>query len=178
MKEMAKFHRHNRLPTEEREEYFIQLCFVLSRAKNIMEAANILKDLLTEQEVEMISKRLQIADLLIDGSSYSEIKRVLKTSDSTIARVHEWLKLAGDGFRLAKEKLKAYEHQEKRKASMEKSSWGGIKRKYPIYFWPQIILEEVIKNSNKTQKARIKQVLNQVKQKSELSKRISLLLKE
>ena len=78
MKEMAKFHRHNRLPTEEREEYFIQLCFVLSRAKNIMEAANILKDLLTEQEVEMISKRLKVADLLLGGYTYKKIKEILK----------------------------------------------------------------------------------------------------
>jgi hypothetical protein len=89
--------------------------------------------------------------------------------------VHEWLKLAGNGFYLAKEKLDDYEKKKVLKRD-KKLSWGSSKKKYPMYFWPQIILEEVIKSSNKKQKMKIRQALNQMRTKSELSKRIGLLL--
>ncbi len=175
---MAKFHPYNKLSNADKEEYFIQLCFVISRTKNIIEVANILKDLLTEQEVEMVGKRLQIADMLMEGFGYSVIKKTLKTSDSTIARVHEWLKLAGNGFHLAKEKLEDYNRKEKQKMISEKSSWSSMKKKYPMYFWPQIILEEIVKNSNKKQRTRIRRVLGQMKQKTELSERVKLLVED
>ncbi|MBI4837400.1 MAG: hypothetical protein HY813_03305 [Candidatus Portnoybacteria bacterium] len=174
---MAKFHPHNKLSNADKEEYFIQLCFVLSKTRNIIEAANILKDLLTAQEVEMVGKRLQIADMLMEGFSYNVIKKTLKTSDSTIARVHEWLKLAGNGFRLAKEKLEDYNRKEKQTMISKGSSWSSMKRKYPMYFWPQIILEEIVANSSKKQRMRIKQVLSRMKQKTEFSERVKLLLK-
>jgi uncharacterized protein YerC len=176
---MAKFHSSNKLSNIEKEEYFIQLCYVLSKTKSIVESAKILKDLLTEQEVEMISKRLQIADLLIDGFNYIKIKKALKTSDTTIARVHEWLKLAGDGFHLAKEKLKNYEKRKSKEiAKREISSWRNIKKRYPMYFWPQLILEEVIINLNQKQKKKIRQVINQTKEKTDLYKHLNVLLRD
>jgi len=175
---MAKFHP-SKLTNQGKQKLFIQLCRVLSDTKNITEAAELLRDLLTEQEVEMIGKRLKIADLLLDGLTYSNIKQALKVSDPTIARVHEWLKVAGEGFRAAKEKLKKYKKPEKEKMEdiYRSFSLRNLKRKYPMYYWPQIVLEEIIKNSNKKQKEKIRSVLYQMKEKTQLYKALDRLLR-
>lgn len=176
---MAKFHP-SKLSEKERECLFIELCYVLSRTVNIKEAAELLKDLLTEQEIEMIGKRLSIADLLLDGLTYSEIQRALKVSNTTIARVHEWIKVSGNGLRLAKEKLKKYKEKERKilKATSSLSSWEKMKRQYPMYFWPQLVLEEIIKNANKKQKEKIRNILRQSKQKSKLYMQLDKILEK
>lgn len=175
---MAKFHP-SKLNTEEKRQLFTQLCYVLAETKNIDEAAELLRDLLTEQEVEMISKRLKVADLLLEGYTYQKIKETLKVSDSKIARVHEWLKLAGEGLRAAKEKLKKYKESAREKIEniYNPFSLRNLKRKYPMYYWPQIVLNEIVKNSNKKQKEKIRAVLNQIKEKTQLYKELDRLLK-
>lgn len=175
---MAKFYP-SKLTNKEKQELFVQLCRVLTETNNINEAAELLRDLLTEQEVEMVSKRLKIADLLIEGFTYQRIKQFLKVSDPTIARVHEWLKVAGEGFRSAKEKLKKYKksNTERIEDAYDPFSLRNLKRKYPMYYWPQIVLEEIIKNSNKKQKEKIKAVLNQMKDKTQLYKELNRLLR-
>lgn len=175
---MAKFHP-SKLSRDEREYLFVELCYVLSRTSNIKEAAELLRDLLTEQEIEMISKRLSVADLLLDGLTYGEIQRVLKVSNTTIARVHEWIKVAGSGLRLAKEKLKKYKEKERKALRIEAdfSSWKKMKRRYPMYFWPQLVLEEIIKNANKKQKEKIRNILKQSKQKTKLYVQLDRILR-
>ncbi len=176
---MAKFHP-SKLNDEEKRELFTQLCYVLVGTSNLKEAAELLRDLLTEQEVEMISKRLEIADLLIDGLKYHEIRKILKTSDPTISRVNEWLKTAGEGFRMAKERLKRYNSRRGKneiEESFDPCSFKNLRRKFPMYYWPQIVLEEIIKNSNKKQKQQIRSVLGQMKQKTQLYQNIDKILK-
>lgn len=63
-------------------------------------------DLLTPTERIMLAKRLAIAALLIGGLPYHQISERLKVSTSTIGRVNSWLKTAGDGYRLAIERVK------------------------------------------------------------------------
>ncbi len=46
-----------------------------------------------------------------------------------------------------------------------------------MYYWPQIVLEEIIKNSNKKQKQQIRSVLGQMKQKTQLYQNIDKILK-
>ena len=175
---MSKF-SISKLTDNERDGLFIELCYALSRTKNIRELAELLKDLLTAQELEMISKRLSIADLLLDNLTYQEIQRVLKVSNTTIARVHEWLKVSGEGFRLAKENLEKFKKQEKKlsKSYRNLSSWDKMKRKYPMYFWPQLVLEEIVRNANERQKEKIKNILKQSHQKTKLYKQLDRIFK-
>ena len=60
---------------------------------------------------------------------------------------------------------------------MESSDWDKYKRRHGMYFWPEVVLEEVIKNSNRKQKEKIRSVLEKVEEKSELHKRLDKLLK-
>ena len=67
----------------------------------------VLKSLLTESELEAISKRLAIAVFLDKGQSYEHIKDVLKVSSATIASVAE--SINSRGMQMALERVKAEE---------------------------------------------------------------------
>jgi len=63
------------------------------------------RDILTHTERGMLARRLQIAKLLYLGKEYEEIKKELGVSDGTIGTVSRWLHEAGDGYRIAIERL-------------------------------------------------------------------------
>jgi TrpR-related protein YerC/YecD len=172
---------HSKLSGKEVEKIFYQLCLAISRTKNVNTASKFLRDMLSYQESEMIAKRLKIAELILEGETYSAIRSVLKVSPGTIARVQEWLKISGDGYRWAIQQTK----KDMKKVNSEVversdfSSWGQIKRRYPMYFWPELLLEDIIKGSNERQKKKIKNVMKELeksKQKTELFQRINRLL--
>jgi hypothetical protein len=54
----------------------------------------------------------------------------------------------------------------------------GIKKKYPIYFWPQIMLESWVKNSTQKQRIEMQRILSKVNQKTEAYRQLELLLKQ
>lgn len=176
---MAKF--HSKLSKQEVDKLFYQLCVALSETKNAKETAELLRDLLSYQESEMIAKRLKIAELLLDNLTYSEICKVLKVSPPTIARVQEWLKISGEGYQRAMKSMKNSEIDNKKTKNNQIESWSNLKKKFPAYYWPEILLENIIKESNNRQKKKIESVINQLeksKEKNELFIKIKSLLKK
>lgn len=170
---MAKF--VEKLPKEEVEKLFYKLCNAVALTKNIEEASELIQDLLSLQEAEMIAKRLKIAEFLEQDLTYSEIQKAIKTSPSTIARVHEWLKSAGQGFRLAIQRTKGDMPSNKNRSKSGASSWRSIKRRYPMYYWPELLIEELIRQSSQKQKEKIKNVLKKMdnmKEKTKLYKQL------
>ena len=173
---MAKYTNPSKLSSGEQRELLIQLCRVIAKLNSPLEAAKFLKDILTAQEAEMLAKRLKVAERLMKGDTYAKISFNFKISPSTIFRIHEWLKISGDGFRLGLEKIE--------KEKMNKNSfndnfnlpWRDLKKKFPIYFWPQILLENVVKLAGKRDKERLVKVLDKMERKSQLYKRLSRLL--
>ncbi|MEK9158634.1 MAG: YerC/YecD family TrpR-related protein, partial [Patescibacteria group bacterium] len=85
---MSKFEKKNRLATEEQQKLLLELCSALVVVRRLEEAANLLIDLFSKQEVEMIAKRLKIARLLVQDKTYVQIGEELKVSPQTIARVN------------------------------------------------------------------------------------------
>ena len=166
-----------KLSKEEIEKFFYKLCLAIAAMKNAQEAANFLRDLLSFQEAEMIAKRLKIAELLIEGCTYEDINRKVKSSYGTIARVQEWMKISGDGFRLAVDKTKGKDVKiENECPTIE---MNVLKKKYPIYYWPEIVLENMIKTANYRQKQKIKKVINQMdkmKEKTDLYRKLKKLI--
>ena len=143
------------------EEHFYHLALAVSRTKDVKGSAELLRDLLSYGEAKMIAKRLQIAKLLIDGCTYREISKKVKSGQSTIARVDAWLVAAGEGYRSAYEEIKG----KSVKKIMERDTTirlSSIKRKYPMYYWPEIVLENIIKNANKRQKEQLKNVVQEM----------------
>ena len=177
---MAKFANPSKLSKEEQEKLLIQLCRAIARLDNPIDAARFLKDLLSAQEAEMLAKRFKAAELLIDGYTYTQIMKVLKIGKSTISRVHEWVKLEGDGFRLALEKIKGSnkENVDSLEQRFDPLSWRNIKRRYPLYYWPQLLLENVIEAAKKNDRRKIIMALKKMDKKTPLFKRINKLLKQ
>lgn len=71
------------------------------------EAEDILQDLLSETEYQVLAKRLAIALFLDKGRSYENIKDTLRVSSATIASVQE--NMGEPGMQLALRKVKTEE---------------------------------------------------------------------
>lgn len=170
---MAKFINPSRLTNDEQEKLLADFCCVISSLKTPIEAAEFLKDLMSPQEAGMLAKRLKIAEMLMEGKNYNQINNVLKVSSNTISRVNEWLKLSGEGYRLAIQRIKKESNSSSRK---ENPSWRELKKKYPTYFWPQLLLENIIQSAKLDDRRKLRAVLNKMDKKTALYKRIDFLL--
>jgi TrpR-related protein YerC/YecD len=171
---MAKFPRLPKLNHRQIEDIVIDLCEAMATTRNSQEAAKILTDLLGKQELEMLAKRLKVAELLLEGWTYEDITKAWKVSPGTIARVQTWLQQSGEGYRLAIDRAKPKrESREKNEAPMR---LRGIKKKYPMYFWPQIVLEYWIKNSSQKQKQEMQKILEKLNDKPKMYQQLENLL--
>lgn len=168
-----KTRRIEKLSRKEQEELVMDLVNALVQAQTLNEAALFLQDLLTKSEMKILAKRLRIAKLLLAGMTYEQIETDLHVSHGTVAKIAAWLAERGDGFRKIIEKLPKKKDEEK---WFERSEWDSFKRRYSLYFWPELLLEEIVKNANQRQKDRIKEVLDKLEEKSELYKKIERLL--
>lgn len=171
---MAKFPRTPKLSHKYTQELIVDLCEAIASTGTSGEAAELLTDLLGKQELEMIAKRLRIAEYLLENKTYDEIKDRLKTSGATIARVQIWLHQAGEGYRRIIEKTKR-----KRNVRLENErpiQIRGMKKRYPMYYWPQIMLEFWIKNASKKQKDDMYKILAKLNKKSFEYRKLEFLL--
>jgi TrpR-related protein YerC/YecD len=169
---MGKFTNTHKLSKQQQDELFINFAKALSSLKSSVEAANFIRDLFSQQEVLMLGRRLQIAGLLNDGLTYYQIRQVMKVSENTIAKVKIWLELYGEGYRavLSRNQNKSL------KPTDGAFSWGHVKRKYPMYFWPQLLLEEMVRNASKKERARLLNVVEALREKNKLSKELIKIL--
>ena len=178
---MAKFSPYRKLTPQQRQQALLELCKALVMVKELDEAAKLLGDLLSEQEVDMIAKRLQIAKLLLKGEKYDTIREKLKVSDNTIARVNLWLQQAGEGLRMVMKRGLS-------KEDMQIPEWmpparrSAMARRFPLYYWPQNLLEDIIRAANNRERKKILDTLHAFrtahKGKRELFRHLELLLRE
>ena len=177
---MAKFKHPSKLSKEDVTRLIVRLCEALSLLKDPKEAAEFLQDLISSQEAEMLAKRLKIAEFLMEGKTYSEIGYYLKTSPTTIARVYEWVKVSGGGYRLVFERLPKDSGDDK--VSLDEKfnpfSWRNLKKRYPMYYWPQLLLENVIKSAKEDDKKKIKTIIKKMDKKAQLYKRLNKIINE
>lgn len=160
--------RYNKLQKTEKLKLLTALCEAISSTKNSQEAAKLLTDLLSPSEIEIVAKRLEIAKLLIKGYSYDEIKDKVHAGYSTIARVNTWLNLAGDGFKMAVERMK----EDKKEPSIEEKlnpfSWYNIGRRYPTRIWPLLAIEQFFEIANKREKSKLLSILQSMESKKQV----------
>ena len=77
------------ISTKERKKLKKLLSLKINKLKSGQEVENFLEELLTESEMVMIYRRLQIAKMLLDGKLYYEIRKKLGTSYATIKVIRE-----------------------------------------------------------------------------------------
>lgn len=166
--------RPEKLPRKEQQELIHDLVDALVLCRTTRDVIAFLQDLLTLKETRVLSKRLRIAKLLLQGVTYEEIEEELHTSHGTVAKIAAWLSERGDGFREIIAKLPKVRQEYEYK---ELSDWDKLKRRYPLYFWPELLLEEIVKSASKRQKDRMKDILETLEEKNKLHREIEKLLK-
>ena len=170
-----KMKRLDKLSPSDHEDLLRDLVNAFSSLKSPTEAALFVQDLLTEKEVTNLSKRLRIAKLFVEGKKYEEIEKELHTSHGTVAKIGTWLAEKGEGFRLI---IKRLPKKQKVKDWQEYSQWDKLKRRYPSHFWPELLLEEIVRSANKKEKERLSKVLKNLDQKSSMHKKLQELIDE
>lgn len=130
--------------------------------------AKFLTDLLSPQEIEMLAKRLQIAEYLLKGEQYTDIRAKLKVGFSTIARVATWLGLSGEGFKLVLSRKRPPKKEVTIEEKYDPFSSYNFKRRYTQYYWPQLLLEKIFAESDANHKRKITTILQSMEVKKEL----------
>ncbi|MBI4276530.1 hypothetical protein HY629_01680 [Candidatus Uhrbacteria bacterium] len=162
---MAQYTSLRRLSRTEQNELLLELCDALVAVKVGEEAAQFLRDLLTPNELKMIARRLKIAKELMRGEKYDTIMKQWKAAPNTIARIQAWLEAYGEGFRLvaARTTERPLAKAQERYLSATTAS-GGWKRRSPLYFWPELLLAEIIKAASKRKKEKLWKTLSTVRE--------------
>lgn len=117
---MTRFNYGNISPAEQRK-YVDRLAEIVSSLNDKKDARFFLERLLTESEIIMLVRRLQVAEMLVGGLTYEQIIKKLKVGKSTILNVDRWLTDAAHEYRLIREyqreikrgKVQAQKHRNK-----------------------------------------------------------------
>lgn len=137
----------------------LAFCQAIISLKNEEEAAKFLTDVLYPQEIEMLSKRLQIAEYLLEDKGYDYIRESLRVGNSTIARVATWLGMSGEGFKIVISRKKIPTEQVTIEEKYDPYSSYNFKRRYSQYYWPQLLLEKILQQSDDDHKKKITTIL-------------------
>lgn len=106
---MAKFEGHNRLHPEDRELILSDFYSSFLLIENESELQAYLADLLSEPELEMLARRVQIARMLKEGFTYEEIRNALFVSEGTVASCAQALKRGEGGLNIVAGRLAGVE---------------------------------------------------------------------
>ena len=74
------------------------LVSALTRPRNEHEMRIFLEDLLTAQEIVEIARRMRVAKLLYEHTTYDEIARLTGASTATISRVNRCIRFGEGGY--------------------------------------------------------------------------------
>ena len=77
--------------------------------ENREECYRFFTDVCTINEILAIAQRMQVAKLLSQGKTYSEIEEITKASTATISRINKCLVYGADGYKLVLDRLKEKE---------------------------------------------------------------------
>jgi TrpR-related protein YerC/YecD len=76
------------------------------KLKTVEESEKFMRDLMTVQEIEVLSQRFYAAKMLDQKETYSMIEAKTSMSSATIARIKNWLDYGEGGYRLILDRMK------------------------------------------------------------------------
>ncbi len=90
--------------TKRNNETVEKLYEAILSLENKEECRIFFEDICTIQELETIAQRLQVAGLICEGKSYSEVNKITGASTTTICRVGKCINYGEGGYRMAIER--------------------------------------------------------------------------
>jgi TrpR-related protein YerC/YecD len=82
-----------------------ELFKAILKLENIEECYRFFEDICTIKEIKSIAQRLQVAILLIENKTYSEIEEKTGASTATISRISRCLNYGADGYKLILDRM-------------------------------------------------------------------------
>lgn len=73
--------------------------------ENIEECYNFFEDICTIAEIKALAQRLEVASMLRNGKTYTEISEVTGASTATISRINRALNYGADGYKIILDRL-------------------------------------------------------------------------
>lgn len=134
---MAKFDPFL-LPDENMGKIISEFWKAATLIRDYDEAKAFFKDLLTNKEMTMLARRLQIAKMLTEGFPFEAICLILKVGRGTVAKVSIWLNSGGNGYKIILERLIELEKEKSKRENQiyDPFSWDNIQKRYASYYWP------------------------------------------
>ncbi len=129
--------KYNELSEFQKKKYLGDFYSMVALLKTREEVKKFFKDLLTLSEVVMISRRIQIALMLLQRNSYEEIRKELKVGFTNICQVEKWLNNGFGGYR---EILSRHMRNEKKRKGNRSNvpaapyTLDWVRKKYPLHF--------------------------------------------
>lgn len=124
------------LGQKERELFLQEMFAAVASLKSGQDVENFFRDLLSLDEFAMVSRRVQIAKMLLEGFSHFEIIEKLKVGSTTIVKVDKWLNRGFDGYRNALKKArKAKGRIDYQDPEDFPFSFSVLRKRYPAHFW-------------------------------------------
>lgn len=171
---MAKFPFYNpqakrleKLSRQEQEDLVFDLINAFALAKNPLDSALLIQDLLTASEIKNLSKRLRIAKLLLKDYTHKEIVDELHCSYGTITKVNLWLQESGEGLRKI---IKNLPKRKKKAIARKMGSFG--------YGLPQILMVTYLNSLEEKERKRIQGFLENIEDKKLLYKKLQEAIDE
>ena len=86
--------------SEEEQRKLLRKFFIaIASLRNYNEVGDFFKDLLYQDEMAMLVRRLRVAQLLEEGLTYEEIAASMSVGYDTIAKVNYWLNNGSGGYK-------------------------------------------------------------------------------
>nr|WP_246484592.1 YerC/YecD family TrpR-related protein [Virgibacillus salarius] len=82
-----------------------QLFDAILSLKDREECYRFFDDIATMSEIHSISQRLQVAKMLMDGSTYNAIEQETNASTATISRVRRCINFGSEGYQLVLDRI-------------------------------------------------------------------------
>jgi len=95
-----------------KDKHMDALCDAILLLKNREECYSLFDDLCTIAEIKSFSQRLEVAMLLDEGHTYSEILEKTGVSTATISRVKRCLDYGADGYKMVLSRMHDAQNKE------------------------------------------------------------------
>ena len=116
---------------EERHSALNDFFKIVAEIKTPREASNFFKDLLTPSESLMLTRRITIAKMLLEGWNFEYISKKLKAGTNTVNSVNRWLYTGFGGYLNEIKKIKS---KKEFRNQFPTNEWARLKKKYPAHF--------------------------------------------
>ena len=94
-----------------KDPYIERLFDAILLLENIEECYRFFEDICTIGEVQAMAQRLQVAEMLKEGRTYTDIAQATGASTATISRVKRFLHYGSNGYNIILERLEKTKQQ-------------------------------------------------------------------